>query len=366
MRWKFRAVGIAVAAIAGSASLLSAQTRSGQQENNIPYGTRSGEFLLLPVGARATAMGSAYSALANDVSALYWNPAGIGLMENRGAMVSYLDYVADTRQVWVGFATPFSGGERAVGISVGTFGFSDQPEYTVQDPDGTGRSYSVNMSSIGLSLAQRFTDRFSFGVTAKLINEALGNASASTWGVDIGTSYHTTVSGRPIRGAFTITNLGGTLKHSGAALDIDIPEQDPNLPAGTKEGEFSSKAWDLPVAFRFGVAYDAVATANNRLTLAGEFAQPSGNDVSGSVGAEYALRTSGGFGVALRGGYNYEPDNDLESSASSMNGSNGDGLSLGGGINFARGERTSVGVDYAWRDKGLLGNQHLFSLQFGF
>jgi hypothetical protein len=346
--------------------LLSAQTRSDQQDNNIPYGTRSGEFLLLPVGARATAMGSAYSALANDISALYWNPAGIGLMENRGAMVSYIDYIADTRHVWVGFATPFSGGERAVGLQVGNFGFSDQPEYTVTDPDGTGRSYDVSMSVLGLSLAQRFTDRFSFGATAKLINESLGNASASTWAIDIGTTYATTVGGRPIRGAFTITNLGGTLQHRGSALDIDIPEPDDNLPEGTKEGELTSKAWDLPVAFRFGVAYDAVATASNRLTLAGEFAQPSGNDVSGSVGAEYALSTSGGIGVALRGGYNYEPDNNLDAQASGMNGMQGDGLSLGGGINFARGERTGVGLDYAWRDKGLLGRQHLFSLQFSF
>jgi hypothetical protein len=311
-------------------------------------------------------MGSAYSALANDVSALYWNPAGIGLMENRGAMVSYIDYIADTRHVWVGFATPFSGGERAVGIQVGSFGFSDQPEYTVEEPNGTGRNYSVNMSSIGLTLSQRFTDRFSFGATAKIINESLGNANASTWAVDIGTSYNTSVGGRPIRGAFTITNLGGTLRHRGSALDIDILEPDPNLPAGTKEAEYTSKAWDLPVAFRFGVAYDVLASASNRVTLAGEFAQPSGNDVSGSVGAEYALRSSGGFNVALRGGYNYEPDNNLESDASSMNGSNGDGLSLGGGLGFARGERSSIGLDYAWRDKGLLGNQHLFSLQFGF
>lgn len=366
MRWTFRAVGIAVA-IAGSASTLSAQTRSDQdQENNIPYGTRSGEFLLLPVGARATAIGGAYSALANDVSALYWNPAGIGLMENRGAMVSYIDYVADTRHAWVGLAVPFGGGQRALGFQVGTFGFSEQPEYTVDEPNGTGRNYSVNMTSIGVTLAQRFTDRFSFGMTGKIVNEALGSANGSTWAVDIGTTYTATVGGRAVRGAFTITNLGGTLRHRGSGLDLDFPEQDPNLPIGTKEGELTSKAWDLPTAFRFGAAYDVMSSASNRLTLAGEFAQPSGNDISGSVGAEYALQPSAGLNVAVRGGYHYEPDNDVESAASSMNGANGDGLSLGGGIGFSRGERASIGVDYAWRDKGLMGNQHLFSLSLGF
>jgi hypothetical protein len=366
MRWTFRAFGIAMA-IAATASTLSAQTRSSsEQENNIPYGTKSGEFLLLPVGGRATAMGNAFTALAEDVSALYWNPAGIASMQNRGAMISYINYVADTHHVWFGFVAPFSGGDRAIGIHVGSFGFTDQPEYTVDQPDGTGRTYSVTMSEVGVTMSQKFTDRFNFGVTGKIINESLGGASASTWAVDIGTAYHTTVSGRPIRGAFTITNLGGQLKHTGSPVAIDLLEPDPNLPPGTKVASFQSKAWDLPVAFRVGVAYDAMASSNNRLTLAGEFQQPSGNDVSGSVGAEYALKASSGFNFALRGGYYYTPDNNVDSSLSSMNGSQGDGLSLGGGIGYALSERSSVGVDYAWRKLGLLGNQQLFSVSIGF
>src|SRR5919106_2553757 len=146
MMWKFRIVGIALS-IAAAASNLSAQGRSAEeQENNIPYGTRSGEFLLLPVGARATAMGSAFSALADDISALYWNPAGITQLTSRSAMFSYIDYVADTRHIWVGFATPFGGGDRAIGLQVGTFGFSDQPITTIEQPEGTGRTYSVSMS----------------------------------------------------------------------------------------------------------------------------------------------------------------------------------------------------------------------------
>lgn len=366
MRWTFRGFGIAVA-IAAAASTLSAQTRSTQgQENNIPYGTKSGEFLLLPVGGRATAMGSAFSALADDISALYWNPAGIGQMEQRGVMASYVNYVADTRHVWIGFAAPFSGGERAFGIQVGSFGFSNQPVYTVEQPEGTGRDYSVSMANIGVTLAQKFTDHFNAGVTAKLINESLGNTSASTWAVDFGTNYHTTVGNRAIRGAFTITNLGGTLKHTGSALQVDLPQQDPNLPPGTKNAELSSKGWDLPVAFRVGLAYDLVGSASNRFTLAGEFSQPSGNDVGGSIGAEYALHSSRGFMVALRSGYNYESDNNLKATSSSMNGSRNDGLSLGGGVGYAPGSRSIVGFDYAWRSKGLLGNQHLFSLSIGF
>lgn len=351
------------------AAPLSAQDRSAsEQENNIPYGTRSGEFLLLPVGGRATALGSAFSALADDISALYWNPAGLSLIDGRQAMVSYNSYVADTDHTWIGLAIPMSGGERALGFSVGIFGFGDQPEYTVDQPDGTGRTYDVSMSSVGLTYSQQFNDRFSFGVTGKFINEDLAGASASTFAFDIGTNYHTELGGKTIRGAFTITNLGGALKHGGPRLQQDLPVQDPNLPPGTKVGELSTKAWELPTSFRVGVAYDVMASANSRLTASGEFAQPTGNDVSGSVGAEYAAMNIGDspFSVALRGGFNYEPDNGLDVAASDMNGLQGDGLSFGGGVGYMLSEQSGVNVDYAYRSKGLLGNQHLFSLALRF
>ena len=360
---------VAGLAVLGAAAPVDAQDRSStDQENNIPYGTRSGEFLLLPVGGRATALGSAFTALADDISALYWNPAGIALLPSRSAMVSYIDYIADTRQTWLGFATPFGAGDKAIGVQVGLFGFSEAPEYTVEDPDGTGRTYSVSMANVGLTYAQQFNDRFSFGLTGKFINENLAGASASTVAADIGTSYHTEVGGRPIRGAFTILNLGGPLKHSGTRLQTDLPVLDPNQPPGNKNVEFSTKSWELPVMFRVGVAYDVISSANSRLTAAGEFAQPTGNDVSGAIGAEYAMSNiaESGFNVALRGGFNYEPDNGLEIGNSRLNGMQGDGMSAGGGIGYMLTERTGMNVDYAYRNKGLLGDQHLFSLGLRF
>ncbi|MEK7670779.1 MAG: UPF0164 family protein, partial [Bacteroidota bacterium] len=63
----------------------------------------AGEFISLGVGGRALGMGGAFVALANDVTAGYWNPAGlshinypqISLMhdERYGSLVNY-DYGA--------------------------------------------------------------------------------------------------------------------------------------------------------------------------------------------------------------------------------------------------------------------------------
>lgn len=369
MRVNWQRSLVAGIAMLATVAPVSAQDRSAsEQEDNIPYGGRSGEFLLLPVGGRATALGSAFSALADDISALYWNPAGLSLIDGRQAMVSYNSYIADTNHTWIGLAIPMNGGERALGFSLGIFGFGDQPEYTVEEPDGTGRTYDVSMSAIGLTYSQQFNDRFSFGATGKYVTENLAGASASTVAFDIGTNYHTEIGGRAIRGAFTISNLGGTLRHSGPELQQDLPIQDPNLPPGSKIGELSTKAWELPTAFRVGLAYDVMSSSNSRLTAAGEFAQPSGNDVSGSLGAEYAMMNvaESSFSFALRGGFNYEPDNSLDVGASDMNGLQGDGLSFGGGVGYMLSERSGVNVDYAFRNKGLLGNQHLFSMALRF
>ena len=267
MKKIFQGSMIAGLALLGSVLPLQAQDRSAtDQANNIPYGTRAGEFLLLPVGARATAMGSAFSAAANDISALFWNPGALATAGAKGAMVSHLDYVAETTHTWAGAAFPFAGGERSLGFQVGVFGFDDQPEYTVENPNGTGRSYSVSNSVLGVTYAQRFNDRFSFGLTGKYISEDLAGVKGTAFAADFGAHY-------------AMMNLGGS-----------------------------------------------------------------------------------DFGFALRGGWNYEPDNDLDVAASSSNGMNNDGLSAGGGMTYNIGEQSAIGLDYAYRDMGLLGARNMFSL----
>jgi len=79
----------------GSPTLLVAQDSS----DNTSYGTTSAEFLLFGAGARGTALGGAFAAIATDVSALYYNPGGAALVTRPGAMISTYDYIADTQVV---------------------------------------------------------------------------------------------------------------------------------------------------------------------------------------------------------------------------------------------------------------------------
>src|SRR3989442_15518381 len=132
------AIGLA-AVLAGPAAAQVTAIRN----DNTAYGGTSGEFLLLGAGARGAALGGAYSALATDVTSLYYNPAGLAQLARPGAMVSTYSYVADTRYSWVGIGFPLAGGGRAVGLSLRTFGVSDQPGDTVDQPAGTGQKESL-------------------------------------------------------------------------------------------------------------------------------------------------------------------------------------------------------------------------------
>ena len=361
-----------VAALAGGIPALA--VAQAPTQDNTPYGTTAAEFLLFGAGARGTALGGAFSAMTTDATALYYNPAGIALMPRAGATISTYDYVAETRYSWGGIAFPFSGGTRAIGISAGTFGFSDQPVYTPEQPDGTGSVYSVNQTMAGLTFAQNFSDRFSAGITGKGIFDNLGEASGAAFALDFGTNFHANINGHPIRFAFTVTNLGTNLSYSGNALEIDaprdsIPGEDP-VPQNPQPGQFRTKDFPLPTTFRVGLAYDLVSGENNRLTLISDFNQPNNNSAGFSAGGEWMSQRLGGspFGFALRGSYSYAAANNLEpldpESTALKDEENLQGLALGGGINYAPGN-FNIGFDYAWKYLGTLGGTNFFSVNLG-
>lgn len=347
----------------------AAQERTSEKVDNIGYGTKAAEFLILPVGARAAALGQAFTAMADDATSLYWNPAGLALMRGPRVHVSHMDYVAGTSYTWAGAALPLGGlGTWVVGAQVGGFNFGDQPVYTLEEPDGTGAEYSASTFVGGLSLAMNVTDRFSFGGTVKMVQETFQNVSGRTMAVDVGTNYHTEIAGRPFRAAFSILNLGGEISLRGSDLIRRLPNPDPSQPEREDQVELSTQSFPLPIMFKVGVGWEALSTPQNRLTLAGEFWQPQQNNTSTAFGAEYVFSPTGlaGFSLALRGGYTYEPDRSFTLNGVNFEDEASDGLSFGGGIAYRPSEEGfSIGIDYAYRDLGLLGSSGLFSISIG-
>jgi hypothetical protein len=341
------------------------------QNDNTGFGTASGEFLLLGAGARGTALGGAYGAIANDVSALYYNPAGTALMSRPGVTIGTYDYIAGTNYTWGGVAFPFSGGSRTIGFQIGTFGFKDQPVYTEEQPDGTGATYSVAETFLGATFAQNFSDRFAAGLTLKYVNDRLGTVNGSAFAVDFGTSFHASLGNHPVKFAFTLVNLGSNLSYGGTGLRGDVPRtpipgEDP-VPTLPQQSDLSTKDFPLPTTFRVGLAYDIISGDNNRLTALGDFNQPNENKPGFAFGGEWATAKLGGsnFGFALRGSYSYTGANNVDVTAASQTALNDEetlqGLAFGGGVGYTSEGGFGLALDYAYKYMGVLGPTNFFS-----
>jgi hypothetical protein len=199
--------GLLVAAL-GVTMAVPVVAQTSTTTSNTAYGTTAAEFLLLGAGARGAALGGSFAAIATDVEALYWNPGGLAQLERPGVTVGTYSYVADTRYTWAGLAVPMGGGARAIGIHGGSFGFSGQPIYTLENPEGDGTTYSVRETYVGVTYSQNFSDRFSAGMTAKFITDQLGTVSGNAFAVDFGTNFHAMIGPRPIRASFVIHQHG--------------------------------------------------------------------------------------------------------------------------------------------------------------
>jgi hypothetical protein len=368
----------AVWAIALVASARPAVSQVEQQRDNIAFGGASGEFLLLGAGARGAALGGAFAALATDVTALYYNPAGLAQLPRGEAMFSTYDYVAGTRYSWGGLGFPLGGGSRAVGVSIGSFGFGDQPVYTDDDPNGTrGLSYKVRETFFGATYAQNFSDRFAAGFSAKFITDALGETDGSAIAVDFGTSFHARIGERAIRAAFVIQNLGSNLQHDGPALRTGVqrepPLGTPQIPQEPQQAQLRTSPWGLPVLFRVSAALDLYTRGLNRVIILSEFTQPTNSKPGAGAGLEWQASNIGnsGFSLAARGSYTIQPDNDISDfnlaglTTQQSDGSfTRDGLAVGGGVQWRRGN-ARLAFDYAWRDLGLLGGTNFLSFGIG-
>jgi hypothetical protein len=346
------------------------------RQDNTAYGTTSAEFLLMAPTARGAALGAGFGALATDISAMYYNPAGLAQLARPGLMASSMKYIADTKLNWLGFAVPF-GGSRAVGMQITSFGFSDQPVYTVDDPEGTtGEVYSVSETALGFTYAQQFSDRFSAGINATFISDQLGRTTGRAFAVDFGTNFHASVGGHALRASFVIQHLGTTVEHTGNALDANVIRQPPREVGGTAQeaqpARLQTKGWSLPVMFRVGLSYDVFTTASGRFTAMGEFTQPNNTDPGYNFAGEYNFRFGQGFELAGRLGYTAAPDKTMSAPGANQasyagfdsNVSAGSlGLSAGGGLRWQRSPHAlGIGFDYAYRNLGLLGNVNMMTI----
>ncbi len=315
--------------LAATFGMLMAQGNLGQSGAN---------FLQIAVEPRGAALGGGGVALAEGAAALYWNPAGAIYTENFDINLSYTNWFLDTKLAY-GAVTKNFGSLGTFGLSVTSFYMDDMEITTVYASEGTGEYYTAGDIAIGLSYARSLTDRFTFGVTAKYVQEKIWNETANQIALDIGSLYKTDFYN--LRIGMSVRNFAGKMKFSGDDIDQRIKEEEERQQAGNPRIERLTPEFRLPQTFQLGVAFDPITAENWNLTFISDVDVPNDNEERVIFAMEYEFQNF----AYLRGAYRLNYD---EGS-----------YSLGGGLDIKLSGVNSR-LDYSFSTHGLLGDVHRF------
>jgi hypothetical protein len=308
-------------------------------------GTSAANFLKIGVGARPMAMGDAAIAAINSPEALYWNAAGLTRINDAFSLsISTMDWLVDTRSSYVAAAYKIEG-VGSVGMDLQYLDYGKIEETTVYDQDGTGRFLSASDMAIGLGYARELTDRFSFGVKVKFINQNIADASASAFAIDLGAVFTTSFFDNSFRFAAALANFGTKMKFAGE--DLSVTYVVPGNP-GNKQvpAELSTIEWDLPLLLRFGVSDIILDNEQTSLVVAYDLFDSRDYKIRHNAGAEFGLYKIFYF----RGGYKFNYD---EVS-----------WTAGFGLDFQNVIDYKLKLDYLFLDYGDFGSLNQFTLQF--
>jgi long-subunit fatty acid transport protein len=284
-------------------------------------GTFDGQFMKIPIGARATGMGGAFVAVADDASSVFWNPAGVARLSGNIVSVHHLNWVTDinlTQGTYV-FSLGFLPGMLA--FNARSLYMDDMERTTVYRPDGDGTFFDAGYSSFGLTYARSLTDKFSVGITGSLVHAGLDDLTSNAIAFDVGTLYDTGF--RSLKIGMQIANMGSELS-------------------------FIDQSSKLPILFRVGAAINVMNALDHKLVTTGEFSHPPDNNERMNWGAEYSFKDF----FFVRGGYNFGYD--IEN------------LSGGLGVRFPSSISSETRFDYSYTDLSDLSGAHRFSLEILF
>ncbi len=315
-------------------------------------GTAVAQFLKIESGARPSAMGGAYSAIANDAYSLFWNVAGLAEAKSIQGNFTYTNWIADLTHNYAAVVIPIEGAGN-IGISVITLNTGEIEQTTIKQPHGTGIMVDASDIAIGISYARFMTDYVSIGITGKYIQQNLWEVSAKTVAFDVGFLLHTGYKG--IRLGLTLSNFGPEMQLAGRNLirgfdNWDESVSNPNVPVS-----YETASWPLPTSYRVSASIDLLGAQSslfnldekNKLVFVADALHPNDNPEHYSFGMEYSFNDW----IFLRSGYKLQTDER--------------GLAFGGGLRLPLGENFLF-LDYAFADFGKLESVQQYSISFSF
>lgn len=286
-------------------------------EINSSAGTSAFPFLKINVSARSVAMGGAFTGLADDESALYYNPAGLTIFDSKRFILGYHNYFYDMQTGFVGYIKPISD-SKTIGFYMNYLNYGDFTE-TNDIGEVTG-DFSGGDLLLAATLAIKKSHKISYGGTLKLIYEKLQEFSSTGTAIDLAIKY------RSDRGRL------------GAGLMLQ------NL--GTQLSALGEEKYSLPTTVRGGISYNPRGLP---LTIVSDLILPFDNDFIFSLGGEYHKFNP----LYLRLGWNSFGDNYRAKSSDDS----WAGLSMGVGFDVKK-----MQLSYSFSPSADLGQSHRITI----
>lgn len=226
-------------------------------------------FLKVGVGARASAMGEAYTAVSDDATATFWNPAALALLEQPQVAFTHTEWIQDITAEYFAFVSQAFGGGIGLSINANDIGGIERRVKPSAEPLAT---VGANDVSVGVSFARKLSPHLAAGVTLKYLYEKIFIESSSGYAFDAGLSYRS--GNLPVRLAVVLQNVGSM-------------------------GNLRNEAIELPLTVRGGIAYQHALSSLGTLVLAADAVKVKESDLRGNFGAELWLKSR----LAVRLGY---------------------------------------------------------------
>lgn len=311
-------------------------------------GTTAAKFLSIGVGSKASGMGGAFTSIANDATAMYWNPAGLSFNNTKEVYFNHANWIADISFDYFGFTIPMNG-KSTIGFNI-TSVTMDEMEVTRYGNEDTGETFKAADYAIGSTYALNLTDRFSIGLNSKYIQQSIANSHAKGLALDFGTLFVTPFG---FRLGTSISNFGPKLMMTGDDLLIGA-DVDENIEGNNESvtGILSTDYFDLPLVLRIGISDEFQIGSRNNIVLSLDAISPNDNANYINVGAGIYLLD--GL-ISLYGGINSIFLENAESE-----------FSFGGGLRIPQLLNNSLSINFTHEQMKFLGNSQQVSISFNY
>jgi imidazoleglycerol phosphate dehydratase HisB len=307
-----RSIALTLPISVGAALALAALVSLGAGRALASTGEAGFAFLKIGVGARAMGLGSAYVAVADDPTALYWNPAGLAAShEGVNVTAMHNEWIADFRQEYAAATVP--AGPGTLGASFTGFYMADELERRDDTGTLTGH-FGFNDVAATVGYGLKVAKGADAGLAVRYVREMIAEESATSFAFDFGGRYKLSDTGLSLGAA--VQNVGGDAK-------------------------FVAESFPIPLTTRLGAAYThAITSLQGTALLTTEYRKALGEDGRFHLGGEFAYHDW----LALRAGAKFGYDNQ--------------DVSFGLGITHK-----NIKFDYALLPIGAnLGSSNLFSI----